>query len=335
VKSMDAPQTLFGLPYRLGGRQAESVALDLEKRFEVQHGRAPDTIESDLEAMRSTVFNPVSREAKIRDTLDEWRPELSFDPPYPEAQIVEDVGDGAWAITPEGRVAISILNKHVRQLALSKSDGPEPIDEWNIAAAEHLLRVTYREWSSYRLTRVVKLREGLERPMLPVALGTILFLLINGNIGSDQALSQPKSDDDQQALDDAITKPILAFSAAFDEARQSRRRDQHVRLYNGYALSEARRRLGDVIRLERSGEGPGKGARSVYISSEGREKAVAALAREISARELPRDRVEFALDSFISAYQETQPALAAFAISNGRPSTSRDIRNEILERLGS
>ena len=135
--------------------------------------------------MRELLFDPVSREERLRRELDRLRTELAAPPPPGmPATLALDIGD-AWIVTPEGRVAIPCL-----QNALAASREPlVVVDAYEIHAAEHVLATTYGSWVRYRLDRVLSLRQGDARPMLPAAIATVLLLLINGNV--DRAMARP------------------------------------------------------------------------------------------------------------------------------------------------
>ena len=300
---------------------------DLSERFTVQYGDLPAEPAADLQRMREALFDPVSREERLRRQLDTLRPKLAWDPPEgTPVVLVLDIGDGAWLLTPEGRVAIPALDA---ALAGQKTDQIE-IDELDISAAEHLLANTYRQWTRYRLQRVLTLREGQDRPMLPAAIATVLFLLINGNVGPEWALVQPKDEETRDRLDAAVTIPVQKFAEGIAPRDRSSSTDRrHLQLYNGYGLSEARRRLGSDLVLERDPDSGGRSKR-LYIEPGAEPRIIEALARELKARGVPQDDLALAFDEMIEAYEGQRPQIAAFGVTNARPSRTKQLRKELL-----
>lgn len=325
---LEAPYRLFDLPHRMSRSFVEELVSDLSERFTTQYGRPPSDPAADLQVMREALFDPVAREERLRRQLDSLRPTLAWDPPEgTPATLALDIGGGAWLLTPEGRVAIPSLGA---ALAGQKADQVE-IDELDISAAEHLLADTYRQWTRYRLQRVLTLREGQDRPMLPAAIATALFLLVNGNVGAEWALVQPKDEETRERLDAAVTLPVQKFAegiAPRDRASSADRR--HLQLYNGYGLSEARRRLGSNLVLERDPDSEGRSKR-LYIEPGTEPRIVEALARELKARGVAREDLASAFDQMIEAYEGQRPQIAAFGVTNARPSWTRQLRKELLQ----
>jgi hypothetical protein len=321
---LDAPQRLFDLPHTMARQAAQAILDDLVSRWERQHGRALRDLQTDLQAMHDLLFNPVAREERLRRELERLRPRLDTAPP-PEAPpaLVRDVG-GAWLVTPEGRVAVACLK---RSLAGTRDERIQ-IDAYDIHAAEHVLASTYGTWVRYRLDRVLALRHGEARAMLPVSIATVLLLLVNGNVGSDQALVQPKESRDRALLDDAVTKPIEAFTMSIEGGGNADRR--HWSLYNGYPLSEARRRLGDDLILERV---PTQKVKRLFVAADAEQRVLEMLARELRARDVDAPRADSAFQDFIDAYQRVRPQLSAYSTVHARTSHSRRLRQMLLDAL--
>lgn len=325
---LEAPYRLFDLPHRMSRSFAEELVSDLSERFSAQYGSPPADPAGDLQVMREALFDPVAREERLRRQLDSLRSTLVWDPPEgTPATLALDIGGGAWLLTPEGRVAIPALGAALA----GQKDGQIEIDELDIAAAEHLLADTYRQWTRYRLQRVLTLREGQDRPMLPAAIATALFLLVNGNVGAKWALVQPKDEETRERLDAAVTLPVQKFAegiAPRDRASTADRR--HLQLYNGYGLSEARRRLGSDLVLERDPDSVGRSKR-LYIEPGSEPRIVEALARELKTRGVSREDLTAAFDEMIEAYEGQRPQIAAFGVTNARPSWTKQIRKELLQ----
>jgi hypothetical protein len=322
---LDAPQRLFDLPRRLSRDSVEAMILDLRVRWERQHDQPLGEVRDDLQLMRVLLFDPVSREERLRRELDRLRPRLAAPPP-PEmpTTLTLDIGQ-AWIVTPEGRVAIPCLTR-----ALASSREPQvAIDAYDIHAAEHALLVAYRGWLRYRLDRVLSLRQGEARPMLPAAIATVLLLLVNGNIGRDRAIAQPRDENDRRLLDEAVTAPLEAFARSIEAAKRADPR--HWSLYNGYALSEARRRLGNDLVLEPVPDRPD--SKQLFIADDAEQRVLDIVARELRGRSLGHEQVAEAFDRMLVAYQEVRPRLAAYTSVHARTSRTRRLREAVLERL--
>lgn len=305
---------------------------ELHARFERQYDRLPGDLLEDLQAMRELIFNPVAREERLRQALTRLAERDRSGPPpdhVPELLLLP-VADGLWLITPEGRVAIPALER-----CLTESVGEWCyVDEVDVHAAEHLLLDVTRGWARYRLDRTLALQAGTGGRMLPVAIAIPLLLALNGSVGAGRAMRQPKDPRDQQALDEALITPVRRFAKAISD-RSSEFSDRHLALYNGYALSEARRRLGDDLRLDRvdTSSAQHHPRKALYIA-EGRESDVLDfLGRELRSRGLDQESVARAYDELQDAYLQVRPTLSAFGIVHDDPSHTRAVRNRLLKAV--
>lgn len=329
MSQLEAPHRLFELPFRMGRDFVSALSDDLRRRFEAQHQRPLGDPVADLALMRQAVFDPVAREERLRRELDGLRKRLAWEPPPGTPELLAlPISEEAWLLTPEGRLAIPALEAVLH--------GPEgesvSVDELDISAVEHTLAETYREWTRYRLGRVLTLRAGKDRPMLPAAIATVLFLLVNGNLGPEAALAQPKTPDEQARLDAAVTAPIERFAQAIDSGQRGSGADpRHLQLYNGYGLSEARRRLGNDIVLERDPDDPESKSKRLYVAANAEARVIAALIKELAARKVAKEKVAAAFDQMVASYEEQRPQIAAFGVTNARPSRTQRLREELLE----
>src|ERR1700761_6263210 len=148
MSPLEAPQRLFELPFRMGRDFVTTLTEDLRRRFEAQHGQPPGDPISDLALLRRILLDPVAREERLRRQLDELRDRLAWPPPAGTPELLAlPIGEDAWLLTPEGRLAIPAL-----EAALHGPEGESvSIDELDISAVEHALSDTYRDWTRYRL----------------------------------------------------------------------------------------------------------------------------------------------------------------------------------------
>lgn len=327
-----APDRLFGLPRRMTPETLRSTIGELRHRFARQYGRSPDDVSADLQAMRELLFNPVAREERLRQTLSRLAAEDRSGPPpehIPDLLLLP-AGEELWLVTPEARVAIPVLERCLNECAAEWCY----VDDVDIHAAEHLLLDVVRDWGRYRLDRTLQLQAGEAARMLPVAIAIPLLLIVNGNIGPTKAMRQPKELADQQALDQALVAPVRRFAEAIS-GKPSSFSDRHLALYNGYALSEARRRLGAALHLERADDPSQHHARKSLYIAEGRDEEVLDfLARELRARGVSPAKVEAAYQQLLEAYADARPTLAAFGIVHEDPSRTHAVGKRLSRSLG-
>lgn len=327
-----APDRLFGLPRRMSVDTLRLTLDELRLRFDLQYGRPPGDLDDDLQAMRQLLFNPVAREERLRQALATLAEQDRSGPPpdhIPELLLLR-AGEMLWLVTPEGRVSIPVLER-----SLSESTGDAVyVDDVDIHAAEHLLLDVSRNWLRYRLDGILKLQAGAGARMLPVAIAIPLILLVNGNVGETRAMRQPKSLADQQALDQALVAPVRGFAEALS-GRSAEFSDRHLALYNGYALSEARRRLGASLRLDRldSDLNQHHARKALYIQDGDADGVIDFLARELRERGHSTDVVAEAYRILTDAYAQARPTLAAFGIVHEDPARTRSIGDRLLKAM--
>ena len=305
---------------------------ELRHRFERQYGRPPADLAGDLQAMRELLFNPVAREERLRQTLSRLAAEDGSGPPpehIPELLLLP-AGEELWLVTPEARVAIPVLERCLNECV---TDGCY-VDDVDVHAAEHQLLDVTRSWARYRLDRTLQLQAGEGARMLPVAIAIPLLLVVNGNIGPARAMRQPKELADQQALDQALVPPVRRFAEVIS-GKPSSFSDRHLALYNGYALSEARRRLGTALRLDRVNEDPSQhhARKSLYIADGQDDDVLTFLGRELRARELSSETVDEAYRQFVDAYATARPTLAAFGLAHEDPSRTQSIGRQLVRSV--
>jgi hypothetical protein len=324
-----APDRLFGLPRRMSRETMGSTIGELRHRFERQYGRPLGAVDADLEAMRDLLFNPVAREERVRTTIaDLAEKDGSGPPPDHISELLLLPAVDVWLVTPEARVAIPVLEQSLTE---SLEDWCY-VDDVDIHAAEHLVLEHTRTWARHRLYRTIELQAGTGAPMLPVAIAIPLLLIVNGNIGSDKALRQPKEPADQRALDQALVTPVRRFGEAA-AAGISEFSDRHLALYNGYALSEARRRLGNDLRLDRLEPDQHHVRKALYIAEGRDEEVLDFLTRQLRARELPAEVVGRAYGDLVSAYMDARPTLAAFGIVHEDPTRTKAVGQRLVDAM--
>jgi hypothetical protein len=186
---------------------------------------------------------------------------------------------------------------------------------WSV---EHELLGRYRSANRRRLTDVLKLRSGGAAPLLPPAVATILFLLMNRSTSPERAITRPADSAARKYVDEAMAGPVLAFANALVPGN---RHLEHVSLYSGYPLTEARRRLSDHL----SGE-PGR----LYIKPGSEDEVLRFLAHDLAKRRLQESKLIGAFDLMVHAYRASGSALAAYGIGFGRPADVARLRDRLI-----
>jgi hypothetical protein len=310
-----APPDLFGLPTQLTRERALALVAALEDAWKAQAKDAfPLDLQSDLRAL-TNFFDPLAREATLRRRLDDVEPATIDLPPV----LALDAGDGRMLVTPEGRVALELL-----RTMLEKPGATVVVESADVAAATALVADFYRSLTRKRLDKVRQLAAGEAAPMLPVAAAFVLLLLVNRSTTRERALDQIPGDPERRAvIDDAFAPALRAFATTLSGSFKERDRTlRGLSLYQGYALTEARRRLGSRLRQEES---------RLWIAEKDEQDVLAFLARDLSRR-ADSDRILVAFDALVDNYRMTLPRVANLQLAHERPSHTDDLRRQ-LERL--
>lgn len=294
----------------------------------IQFGTSMQTAELDLEALRAW-FDPLARGERLRAQLsglgDAVLP-ASIDEPY-----AVDAGDGRRLVTPEGRLLVDLL----RSAVASPTAGLDVliINSGQATRSERILVETYRSWAQRRLRDVIALEQGKSTPLLPQGIGQVLLLLLNGSVGAKCALRTLPDPAANSRVEDACAQVVEAFTNHISPPRPGQPRSRrHYSIYGGYALSEAKRRLGPLLQDVSNPDG----TKMIFIREGGQNKAISRLSTELSrrrTRQLTRNAVESAVDAAIGVYQVVRPVLASYNLAFGREVQSWAVRDRLLQGL--
>jgi hypothetical protein len=313
VTRPDAPD-LLGLPLQLSRERALALVADLETAWLEQTGSYPFHLASDLDRL-APYFDPLAREATLRRRLDEL-PRQTVELPR---EFAVDVGAGRQIVTPEGRVALDLLRRALEQSPVAS------LDDQVRADALAVLADFYRRLARRRFEKVRALAAGEGAPMLPVAAAFALLLLVNRSTSPDRALDQSVEDPARRAVVDEAFAPALRAFAETLSGEKFKERDRSLgglSLYQGYAVTEARRRLGQRLRGEDG---------RLWIPQEDEADVLAFLARDLRRR-ANSDRILAAFDRLVEQYRATLPRIANLQFAHERPSHTERLRRD-LERL--
>jgi len=304
---------LFGLPTILSRPRVVELISALEGSWGDQFdGSYPIDLAADLHRLVG-YFDPLAREATVRRRLDSLQ---TSEITLPEG-LGLSFGSGKQVVTPEGRVALEVLRD------LLETAGPTlTIDSGVLASAQATVADFYRALSRRRLDKVQALAAGDAPPMLPVSAAFVLMLLINRSTSRERSLAQGGSDTDQRSVIDGAIAPALRAFAEVLTGEKFQGRDASLgglSVYQGYAVTEARRRLGSRLRLE---EG------RLWIPEEDEDSVLDFIARELKRR-APEERALAAFDALVDNYRTALPAVANLQFAHERPANTAQIRRRL------
>ncbi len=305
----------FGLPDLLTRDEAELLLKELEQIWSDQTSTQTADLGSDLQSLKEW-FDPVAKGDRLRRAL-------ASAPKGPETRSLPDpliyrLSEDRCLITPEGRVAIEILRNALANKAVASGNRILPSSSAD-AFAVSLLDL-YRDWSRQRLNDVSGLLKSETSTLRPGAAGLLLVLLLNRNIGTDQALPLPKDVDRRSIVEAAIREPALAWATEFTGRPAS---GASADLYRGWAIPELARRLGSGLHREND---------VIYIEPNAVELAIGRLLDDLRARPTnARGRIPGAWNALLDAYGRSRPRLAGLGLAYERPSFTSELGRRLIE----
>lgn len=310
--SLRRPTDFFGVAVALPREDAVRLARTLTSAWEAVADRPTGDLVRDWSFLVERYFDPIAQGGRLRRELDDVRAVVE-EAPYLSDLLVIPIGDDHGLITLEGRAVLQLVRAALAQ------EGQEVIlpddARW---ALEHKLLDLYRETSRHRLESVLSLRSGTAAPLLPPAVATILLLLLNRSTSPDRAITRPPDPAGRQHLDEALARPVLAFAYALAPGK---RKLEHISLYSGYPLTEARRRLSAQLSTD-----PAR----LFVRPNVDDDVIRFVARDLAKRHLPEATIAEAFDRMVEAYRESASALAAFGVGHERPADTRRLRERLL-----
>lgn len=313
-----AGDSWLGVPRVLDRAEAERLTEALDSLWVSQGTAAGAAGDSDI---KKAWFDPLARGARLRAALDALPlarevvgdlDDVNLRPP-----LVLKIGPDRLIVTLEGRALADLLRDQLsnsgdaRRIRLRWSDTD---------ATDAMLIEKYRELVLSKLDSVVRLRTGTAPPLLPQAIGQVLLLLLNGNIGADRGLRRPKSPSDQRAVDEAVAAMVSDFAERISPSKRGRAAGAYS-LYSGYAMTEARRRLGSDLTLN-----------PIAIAAGSRDRVIDRLITDLVRRGTSREDALDGLAALIAEYERRRPELALYGLAQGRPSDAAALRRAFADR---
>ena len=306
----------LGLPLTLGRAATLRMRDELELLWTDATRREPEDLSADLEALRA-YFDPVATGRRLREALLALPPR-SVDALIVSEPLIVNVADSRALITPEGRIALALLDD-----GIAASDDVVTLDREEAAAMLTLLLATYRDWGRHRLNGVLTLIEGGKALQISAVAGA-LTLLVNRSDLPERAMPRLQDARPRDAIDAAFRAPLAAFADVISPS--DRRSAQKERLISGWTLHEVNRRLPGALVIEND---------RIYVEPAQRDALVSFLGRELARprRKLDEHRLAQGFDALVESFREHADILATFGVSFERPSETRRLRAELLDAL--
>lgn len=283
----DWQTVVLGATLPVGRAERTALRAALVALWEAQHGPL-GALDDDLARTRA-LFSPVSKSGTVRQTLAALGaiPALGR---VPDTPLVEAGPDGRPLVSPEGRVAIELL-----------AAAP---DVAGADAATGLLEL-YRDISRHRLRQVTGDWADTGKLAQVPAIGLLILLLFNGNVGEDAAL--PRGDEDV-AVERAVARAVEAFAAVVASSHR-RTRQAGPRRLGSWELGELTRRQDHIVFRDAS---------RLYVVPDGEPAATAAAGRLLARRrKLTGERLADGLDALSAACRAEAPLLVEHGLSVG------------------
>jgi hypothetical protein len=222
------------------------------------------------------------------------------------------VDDARHLVTPEGRGLLDVL------IAVDPdTDGIVALTDTSALHVERLVASTIRSWSRHRLRDVIATQRGEGPPMHPAAAALILLLLINGSVSPRTAVRRIRDKPTQQRFDASLARIVKAYTDAASPDNSA----EDFRMWSGWHLTEARRRLPGQLILDDDGY--------LYIAP-GREKDVETfLLADLRRSRVPPDRQLAAFDALVGAYRQALQQLTEMGSGFERVTVVEDLRGRL------
>ena len=319
MPELRVPSDLFGVPFVMRRQDAMQLVHTLDELWVAQTGQPARTISEDLGYLFAKLFNPKTSGSRLRDLLDALPDAPAVRSRFLNPPLVIRAGTSL-IVTPEGRALYGLLHQ-----VLEESDvDPMGIDPSDALSVLSLTYEGYREVGVRRLHDAVQLLSGEAEGLRLPSIGFLLLVLVNRSTSPDTAIRRPRDPVELDRLDASVASAIAAFA---DGINPGSRDPSHFSLYSGYAVTEARRRVGNAL---------GPSPHEIYVDSQHRDTVIKRIARELRrARRSPEtQRVMTAFDSLVSAYRAERPTLASLGVIHENRADTVRLRTQLEQALG-
>jgi hypothetical protein len=311
----------FGLPPQMQRRVAEQLSEKLSELWQAAHRRPPGALRPDLAAQHS-YFDPVAQGRRLREAMLEIEP-VDLPAGLVAGEMRLDVDGQRVLITPEGRIALALLNNALQ------APGQEVQLNAELAwRQEHELLALYREWGRHRQRQVVDYLGGGTRPLQIPAIGAALTLLVNRADSPDRSIRRFEAQQRtaRRTIDEAFFSCADAFAEVFAApgGAPKRKTKEKEQLISGWTLHEITRRLPDALILTDT---------AVYVAPGHQSRLLDLLVAELRRRKKGSAGVlEDAFDALVTAFHKHAEALAGYGLLYERSSNTKRLREDLLRR---
>ena len=316
----------LGLPPVTTRRSANQAVRAAKQLFEHLYGPS-EGIEEDLDRC-SVYFDPVAQGQRLRRELTSLE-RIEINASAVPGRWLLRLPDEKLLLTPEG-----VAGMHALQYSLARSAGDAVLLEESVLESTAALLDRYVSWSRHRVNGVVRLLEGVDKPLQVQAAGALIALLINNNVGRTNAISRQDSRDlaRRDAVDQAFFKPVAAFTRAI--APNSKIKSGGAKLISGWPMGEIARRFGSgFVANSPKDSGPGL----IYIEPEGVERAIELIAKDLARGHRRRPTVNelaIAIDELVDVFRQNRSVLAGYGELHENSTNTAAIRGRILAAYG-
>lgn len=306
-------ESALGLPDAMPSAEATVLSDALEALWKETFGRVRG-LESDLRDLRR-YFDPVASGKRLRRLLSELPDAPSSARSLKQPHVLQ-VAANKLLITPEGRVALDVLRRR-----LVDGDDVVVLTSEGLLPSLELLLTNYRRWSRHRLEQTLALLAGEAEPLRLPAIGVLIGLIVNRNIGPERAM--PVAD---QHTRDIVERALLEPAAAFAQQLGAERLNiSKESLYRGWMLHEVSRRLPTAL----------VAGTAVSIVPGEEPAAIDLAARELARRDVDTAAVARAFGALVDRLRAHLPTLAAHGLAFERAPDTRRVRADLIERFES
>ncbi len=310
-----SPVSTFGLADAMSRSAALHLHGVLLQLWDACHHRQPAGVRHDLELHRR-FFDPVATGKRLREALPTIDAVESPEVLSPAQAIA--IGSGRLLITPEGRVALELLER-----ALASTDELEVKLDLRLAARwERALLDLYRDWGRHRLRSVVDLLGGGDKPLQIPAIGATLTLLVNRSDEPERAIKRFEPGTARDVIDEAFRSCAQAFAQQL--APSERRSSTKERLISGWTLHEVTRRIPDALCISED--------QGVFVVAGRRRDVIGLLVAELKRRRgIDEQLLMDAFDALVREFSRRAQPLAGYGLLFERPVETARLRRMLLE----
>jgi hypothetical protein len=299
---------LLGAPSRLSSAEADEALAFIRSTWQLQFGGPLGPLLQDLEQLRE-FFDPVARGGRLRARLQVVVAGSLTCPSFLDEVAVMALDEERNLITPEGRGLYELLTEQS-----ADQEGVVHLDAAGVAI-ERTVAGVVRQWSRHRLLDVIAKQTGHGPPMHAAAAAMVLLLLVNGSTSPATAVRR-LSKEEQPRFDRSIARIIDAFASV---ARPSETRSpEEFRMYGGWHLSEARRRLPGQLVVDGQGR--------VYVPVDQVPQVIDFVVRDLKRSSIDQQQLLTAFDALVAAYRRELPVLTDLGSGFESASTVDSIR---------